>query len=144
MPMDELVPEPTAAPGPAEERLMQLERALLDRGAERVGYDATGEPDRDQLIAQMARLGFTFRGCEQRAYAWTATFRGPTRPGQRPVEGTATAASSLAALMDAALEALQAVPVARERAMGLPPSGWVTWRRSRPWRRTTITPPAIS
>lgn len=128
----------------ADERHMRLERALLDRGGEAVQYDAAGDLDQARLLTEMGRLGFEFRGCEPQGYVWTAEFRQRIE-GSRPIIGTATTYSEHAAVMEAAIDALQAIPVRRAGSPGgpPPPMNWTTWRRSRPWKRVRTAPPAI-
>jgi hypothetical protein len=129
-----------------DDRMLQLERLLLAHGAASITYDAVGEPDQAFLIAELARLGFVFRGCDMRGYAWEAEFRRPSSHGGRPTNGCATAYSEHVAVQEAAIAALTAEEPPRSGPNQRPPPGaWTTWRRSRPAPRTPrFVPPAVS
>jgi hypothetical protein len=122
-------------------RVLHLERALLAHGVERVGYDAAGDPDRAELLAQLARLGFSCTGPEACGYAWSATIRHPNG-----ASATATAACPTTALFEAAIGALEAAPRPRARSRNQGPgANWLTWRRARPGKPTRLpAPPALT
>jgi len=114
-------------------RMVHLERLLLAHGGVSVTLDAAGELDQDGIIAEMAALGFTFHGCDLHGFAWEAEFRRPTPLDQRPILGWATAYSEHAAVIEAAIAALQATAHPQSApGGGPPPPQWTTWRTSRP------------
>jgi hypothetical protein len=131
----------------ADERLMRLERALLARGLSSVAMDAAGEADLDALRAQLARLGFEYRGCEQRGYTYDAEFRRPPRhQGERALHGAGTAYSEHNAVIEAAIAALEAGFVRRDDDRpGSPmmPAPLERWRRLRPWKRAARGTPTV-
>ncbi len=122
-------------------RVLHLERALLAHGVERVGYDGGGDPDRDELIAQLARLGFSCTGPEACGSTRAAPIRQP-----EGASATATAASPTTALYEPAIGAHAAAPraPARPRNQG-PGANWLTWRRARPGKPNRLpAPPALT
>jgi hypothetical protein len=123
----------------ADERLVHLERALLARGLSSVAMDAVGEADLDALRAELARLGFEYRGCDQQGYTYEAGFRRPARhQGERAVHGTGTAYSEHNAVIEAAIAALEADAPHRDQDRPGPPmmpAPLERWRRMRPWKR---------
>jgi hypothetical protein len=129
-----------------EDRVVRLERLLLAHGVASINYDAVGEPDQATLIAELASLGFVFRGCDLHGYAWEAEFRRPSSHGGRPTMGCATAYSKHVAVQEAAIAALTAEePAVAGPNQGPPPGAWTTWRRARPAPRLPhVIRPAIS
>ncbi len=104
----------------------------LSVGAQRVAYDACGDLDQAQLLAELARLGIRFQGCYMQGIQWQAGFVPPGR-GAKPVSAVAACAS--VAVLEAATLALEAwqaqMPVNSTELP--PPTGWQTWRQGRPW-----------
>jgi len=126
-------------------RMVHLERLLLAHGGASVTLDAAGDLDQSRVIAEMAALGFGFRGCDLHGFAWEAEFRHPAPPEQRPISGWATAYSEHAAVIEAAIAALQARAQPQPTVNGGPqPPQWTTWRTARPaQRRPRLAAPGL-